>query len=280
MNAIKTIVLGSSVIVCALASQQAFGERDFRCATRNNTCVIYDNQAVTGDKIGFFTERGELIATGQVMRMQGRARSVQLQQVLGPVNSQAETFAMLDSPSKVATEEYRLYRHPTPMAVAAQVGFATFGAGGDAKGYEATAELIRRKFIGKVDGFVRGGVYSFSGTARNVFSASDQAKFTATAGTALGGIGFTLFSQNDFLMRTEVGLGLAFTSAKINGSSSDAKSEDWGYGVKSGIAPHARGAILAGYKFSGWQLEGGFAQGYLAGKAVSSIGAGLLINMK
>jgi hypothetical protein len=258
----------------------ALADRDFKCGARNNTCVIYDRGAVTGDKVGFFTERGELIATGQVTRMQGNARAVQLQQVMGPVSTQAESYAMLEGPTSVTQEQYRLYKQPTPIAIAGQIGLATLGAGGDAKGYEASAEMIRRKFLGKVDGFVRGSIYSFSGTATNIYEEAGQAKFGSTSVAALGGLGYTLFSQNDFLIRTEAGVGLSYTVAKINNSISDAKSKDWGYEVNSGFGLHARAMLVGGYRFDGWQLEGGFAPGLLAGKSTTAIGAGLLINLK
>ncbi len=269
-----------ALLLLSASSSTALAERDFNCGVKNNTCVIYDRGVITGDKVGFFTERGELIATGQVTKMQGNARAVQLQQVMGPVNSQAESYAMLEGPSAIAQEQYRLYKQPSPIAVAGQISLATFGAGGDAKGYEASGEMIRRKFLGKVDGFIRGSIYSFSGTATNIYAESDRATFGATSVAGLGGLGYTLFSQNDFLIRTEAGLGLSYTLAKINNSIADAKSEDWGYGVSSGFAPHARGMLVAGYKFDRWQIEGGVAPGILAGKTTTAIGAGLLINLK
>ncbi len=266
--------------VLYLAPSTAIAERDFKCGSRNNTCVIYDRGAVTGDKVGFFTDRGELIATGQVTKMHGNARAVQLEQVMGPVSAQAESYAMLDGPSAISQEQYRIYKQPSPIAVGGQIGIATLGAGATAKGYEATGEMIRRKFLGRVDGFARGSLYSFSGTATNVYADSEQAAFGATSLAALGGVAYTLFSQNDFLIRTEAGLGLSYTLAKIDNKVSAAKSEEWGYEVNTGFAPHVRGALMAGYRFDGWQIEGGFAPGILAGKSFTSIGAGLLINIK
>lgn len=280
MNLPNTFTKSFAFLVLSLASTAALADSGFKCGSKNNTCIIYDRGAVTGDKVGFFTERGELIATGEVTRMHGNARAVQLQQVMGPVSSQAESYAMLDGPSAITQEQYRIYKQPTPIAVGGQVGLATLGAGADAKGYEATGEMIRRKFLGKVDGFARGSIYSFSGTATNVYADSERAAFGATSIAALGGVAYTLFSQNDFLIRTEAGLGLSYTLAKINGSVGAAKSEEWGYEVNTGFAPHARGMLVAGYKFDGWQIEGGFAPGLLAGKSFTSIGAGLLINMK
>lgn len=280
MRYLLTKSLTTSLVLSTMISTNALAEKRFNCSPKNDTCVISDKSVVTGDKVGFFTDRGELIATGEVTRMQGTRRAVQLQQVMGSVSSQAETYATLDGPSAISQQQYRIYKQPAPAAIAAQIALATFGAGGDAKGYEGSAEAIRRKFLGKVDGFIRGSIYSFNGTATNVYAGVDPGNFNATAIAALGGVGYTLFSQNDFLLRTEVGLGLSYTVAKVNDSIADAKSEDWGYAVKSGFAPHGRAMLAAGYRFDGWQLEAGFAPAILAGKSATSIGAGILINMK
>lgn len=269
-----------AIAASTLAAPTALIAREFSCSSKNNTCFIYDRTIVTGDKIGFFTERGELVATGKVTKMSGNRRSVQLQQVSGSVDSQADTYAMITDPTAISQEKFKVYRQPTPIAVGAQVNLASFGAGGDAKGYEATGEMLRRKFLGKVDGFARGSLYSFTGTAENTNDIAPQKTFTATAISAMGGVGYTLFSQSDFFIRSELGAGLSYTMAKIDGSAGDAKSEDWGYQVNSGFAPHLRGLIAAGYSIDRWQIEAGFAPAMLAGKTTTAIGAGLLLNLK
>lgn len=270
----------SAIAVSSFVGPTTLMAREFSCSSKNNTCFIYDRTIVTGDKIGFFTERGELVATGKVTKMSGNRRSVQLQQVSGPVDSQAETYAMIEGPATISQEKYKVYRQPTPVAVGAQINLASFGAGGDAKGYEATGEMLRRKFLGKVDGFARGSLYSFTGTAANINESGPQKTFTATAITALGGVGYTLFSQSDVFIRSELGAGLSYTMAKIDGSPGDAKSEDWGYQVNSGFAPHIRGLLAAGYSIDRWQIEAGVAPAILAGKTTTAIGAGLLLNLK
>ena len=280
MRYLSSSLATSAVVFSTLVANTSFAEKDFTCTSKNDSCVIYDKSVVTGDQVGFFTDRGELIATGKVTKMDGTRRSVQLQQVMGPVKSQADTYAMLDGPSAVHQEKYRIYKQQAPAAIAGHIGMATLGAGSDAKGYEVSAEIIRRRFLGKVDGFARGSLYSFSGTAENVYADVDQGIFSSTSVAGLTGLAYTLFSQNDFYLRTEVGLGLSYTVAKINNSVDDARSEDWGYGVKSGFAPHARGMIAGGHKFDGWQVEAGFAPALLAGKSATSIGAGLMVNLK
>jgi len=165
------------------------------------------------------------------------------------------------------------------MAFGTHFGMTTFGAGGDAKGYEMSVEAIRRKFLGKVAAVVTGSYYSLAGHSVNTANDQISGTFKAQSLAATGGIAYTIFSQNDVSLRTEIGLGLAYTSAKINDSVDDAKSPDWGYQVASGFGPHIRGLVAAGYKFDGWQLEAGVAPAMLAGKSTSTIGAGLMINL-
>ena len=43
----------------------ALAARDFTCSQRNDVCVVNDRNVVSGDELGFFTDRGELIATGK-----------------------------------------------------------------------------------------------------------------------------------------------------------------------------------------------------------------------
>jgi hypothetical protein len=271
-----TITVVSGLVV----SSEMYAAKDFSCGSQNNICVVNDRNITMGDDVGFFTERGELIATGKVTKMSGNKRSVQLRQVMGPVSEQAESYAMLDSPRAIRQDQMKIYRQPSPLAVGGSFGVMTFGAGGDAKGFETSAEIIRRKFLGKVDGFARGSYYTMTGTAYNTAYEMEPSTFKASAMAALGGISYTLFSENDVSLRTELGAGAAYTTAKINNSIDDAKSPDWGYNVRSGFSPHLRGLVALGYKFEGFQIEAGVAPGILAGKTSTAIGAGLLINLK
>ena len=86
--------------ILALAPSAALA-RGFNCSPRNDVCVVNDKSIVSGDELGFFTDRGELIATGKVTKMNGSKRSVQLQQVMGQVDTQADSYAMLDGSSQV-----------------------------------------------------------------------------------------------------------------------------------------------------------------------------------
>ena len=276
---INKLTLVSIGLVTLFGADPLFAAKDFSCAPKNSVCVLNDRAAVTGDQIGFFTERGELIATGKVTRMNGSKRSVQLQQVMGPVSSQAESYAMLEPSGNISQEHYKVYKQPSPMAVGTHFGMTTFGAGGDAKGFEMSAEALRRKFLGKVDGVITGSYYSLSGHAVNTANDQIAGTFKAQSLAATGGLAYTIFSQSDVSLRTEIGLGLAYTSAKINDSVDEAKSPEWGYQVASGFGPHMRGLVAAGYKFDGWQLEAGIAPAMLAGKSTTTIGAGLMINL-
>jgi hypothetical protein len=269
-----------SVVAGLSIASQAHAAKDFSCGNQNNICVINDRNITTGDDVGFFTDRGELIATGKVTKMSGSKRSVQLKQVMGPVSEQADSYAMLDSPRAIRQQQLKIYQQPSPIAIGGSFGAMTYGAGGDAKGFETSAEMIRRKFLGKVDGFARVSYYTITGTSYNTAYEMDPSTFKASAMAALAGVSYTLFSESDVSLRTELGAGLAYTTAKINNSIADAKSPDWGYKVASGFGPHLRGLVALGYKFEGWQVEAGVAPGVLAGKTATTIGAGLLVNLK
>ena len=266
----------------------ALAARDFTCTQKNDVCVVNDRNVVSGDELGFFTDRGELIATGKVTKMNGSKRSVQLQQVMGQVNSQAESYAMLDTRSDarsdarstVSQQQFRIYKRPAQLTIGTSLGMTSFGAGGDAHGYEISGEAIRNRFVGQVDGYVRASFYTLSGTSRKIYGDAAYGDFKSNALAISGGVAYTLFSRDDFVLRTEAGLGLAYTLAKINDSVGQAKSPEWGYEVPTGIAPHARGLLAAGYKFDSFQLEVGVAPALLAGKSATTFGAGILLNLK
>jgi len=264
--------------ILALAPSAALA-RGFNCSPRNDVCVVNDNSFVSGDELGFFTDRGELIATGKVTKMNGSKRSVQLQQVMGQVDTQAESYAMLDGSSPVM-QRYKTYRRPANLLIGSSVGLTTFGAGADSAGYEISGQAIRSRFLGQVDGFARGSIYTISGTSRVVFGESEVGEFKANALAATAGLSYNLFSRDNFVLRTEAGLGLAYMMASINGSASAAKSADWGYEVNSGIGVHGRGLIAAGYKFDAVQVEAGFAPAILAGRSATTIGVGFLMNLE
>jgi hypothetical protein len=270
------IGLFAALWVCGTASAGT----DFSCATRNNVCIVNDRNITTGDDVGFFTDRGELIATGKVIKMNGSRRSVQLKQVMGSVSEHAQTYAMLEPPRTNRPESFKMFKQPSVIALGGSVGAMTFGAGGDAKGFETSAEMIRRRFLGRVDGFVRASYYNISGSAVNTAYQMEPGSFDANAMAALGGISYTLFGSSDVSLRTEFGAGVAYTTAKVNNSIDDAKSPDWGYEVSSGFGPHLRGLLALGYKFGGWELEAGIAPGILAGKPLTTLGGGLIINLK
>ena len=282
-SSIRCLQLGMMYVgfICGISiASEVRAAKDFSCANQNNLCIVNDRNITTGDDVGFFTERGELIATGKVTKMNGARRSVQLKQVMGPVNEQANSYAMLNSPRSLRQEQFKIYKQPSPIAIGGSMGAMTFGAGGDAKGSDTSAEILRRKFLGKVDGFARASYYSITGTARNTAYEMDSSTFKANAMAAIGGVSYTLFADNDVSLRTELGCGLAYTTAKINNSIDDAKSSDWGYEVRSGFGAHVRGLLMAGYKFDGWQIEAGVAPAILAGKSATTIGGGLLVNLK
>jgi hypothetical protein len=282
-NIIKTTQkssLSSLILTVMLTPEARAASKDFQCASQNNVCVVNDRNMVTGDNVGFYTERGELIATGKVTKMSGARRSVQLKQVMGPVNEQAETYAMLDTTHALRQESMKIYKQPSVYAAGGSVGATTFGAGTDAKGIEYSGEVVRRKFLGKVDGFARGSFYSISGNANNTAWKVDPETFTMKSIAGLGGVSYTLFPNSDVIVRTEIGAGIAYTTATIGGSADQAKSPDWGYKVKSGFDPYFRGMAALGLKFDGFALEAGVSPAILAGKSSTTIGAGLLINMK
>jgi hypothetical protein len=276
----KSALLKSLAITAIALPSTAFANRDFQCGSNNSVCVINDRNMVTGDNVGFFTERGELIATGKVTKMSGSRRSVQLKQVMGQVNENAETYAMLDSPRAVSQEQLKIYKQPSVYAVGGSVGATTLAAGTDAKGMEYSGEMIRRKFLGKVDGFARGSYYSISGPASNIAWKMDPETFYMKSLAAIGGVSYTLFANSDVVLRTEVGGGVAYTSASVGSSSEDAQSPDWGYEIKSGFDPYVRGMAAIGFKFDAFAIEAGVAPAMLAGKSATTIGAGILVNMK
>jgi hypothetical protein len=288
MQSTKIIRLPQSLALLTtlltITGTPALAARDFTCSQRNDVCVVNDRNIVSGDELGFFTDRGELIATGKVTKMNGSKRSVQLQQVMGQVNSQADSYAMLDTRSDirstVSQQQYRIYKRPAQLTIGSSLGMTSFGAGGDAHGYELSGEAIRTRFVGQVDGYVRGSFYTLSGTSRKVYGDAAYGDFKSNALAISGGVAYTLFSRDDFVLRTEAGLGLAYTLAKINNSVGQAKSPEWGYEVPTGIAPYARGLLAAGYKFDAFQFELGVAPALLAGKSATTLGAGILMNLK
>lgn len=266
-------MLGLAAIPSTVVAQ------DFKCSPRNDVCVVNDRSVVAGDELGFFTDRGELIATGKVTKMSGSRRSVQLQQVMGQVHTQAESYAMLDGGSSTI-QRYRTYRRPAQLLLGSSFGLTTFGAGADSAGYEISGQAIRNRFLGQVDGYVRGSIYMISGTSRVVYGNGDTGEFKANALAASAGLSYNLFSRDNFVLRTEAGAGAAFTMASINGSASAAKSAEWGYEVNSGLGLHARGLLAAGYKFDTLQLEAGISPAMLAGRSATTLGIGVLMNFK
>lgn len=277
-NYAKQTVKYVCILALATMANPLFA-RGFSCSPRNDVCVVNDKSVVSGDELGFFTDRGELIATGKVTKMNGSKRSVQLQQVMGQVDTQAESYAMLDGSSS-AMKRYRTYRRPANLLIGSSVGLTTFGAGADSAGYEISGQAIRSRFLGQVDAYARGSIYTISGTSRVVFGDSDVGDFKANALAATAGLSYNLFSRDNFVLRTEAGLGLAYMMASINGSASAAKSADWGYEVNSGLGLHGRGLIAAGYKFDEVQVEAGFAPAILAGRSTTTIGVGFLMNFE
>jgi hypothetical protein len=274
----KTLIRQTCIAALALAPTVAMA-RGFTCSPRNDVCVVNDKSIVSGDELGFFTDRGELIATGKVTKMNGSRRSVQLQQVMGQVDAQAESYVMLDGRSSTL-QRYRTYRRPAKLLIGSSMGLTTFGAGADSSGYEISGQAIRSRFLGKVDAYARGSIYTISGTSRQVFGDGDVGEFKANALAGTAGLSYNLFSRDNIVLRTEAGVGLAYMMASINGSTSAAKSADWGYEVNSGFGLHGRGLLALGYKLDTIQIEAGFAPAVLAGRSATTIGLGFLMNFE
>jgi hypothetical protein len=282
MSTVKYVFMRFTLVgfsAITLSAPIALASKDFSCSPKNNVCIVNDRSVVTGDEVGFFTDRGELIATGKVTKMNGQRRSVQLTQVMGQVDAKAESYATIDT-DRQSVKSFRTYRRPAQLVVGSSIGMSTFGAGSDAAGYEASAVAIRSRFLGQLDGYARGSIYMISGTSRAVYADQDAGEFKANALAGSAGFAYNLFSRDDFLVRTEAGVGLAYTMASINGSANAAKSDEWGYGVSSGFGLHARGLLAAGYRFDAFQFEAGVSPAMLAGRPTTTLGVGFLLNLK
>ena len=265
---------------CFVGSAYLSAANAFTCSRKNKVCHLEDSGIVLGDKLGFLTADGDLIATGTVTKMNGSKRTIELDKITGDVNMMAESYKILDSKNDEATKSLKFYSPRPLLTVGGHLGLATLNAGGNAKGFQASAEGIRGRFFAGIDAQAHASWYSFSGTTNDIYSDQHAGVFKANAFTLTAGPSYTFNPQGRVVVRTELGLGLAYTVAKINDSVGAAKSEDWGYQISSGVGLHLRGLLALGLKLDLGQLELGYEPAMLAGKATSTIVAGLLINLK
>ncbi len=274
-----SIIFASIVLTLLLPSTLGLASNDFTCNKKVKVCYLDDSSIVMGDTIEFLTADGDIIATGTVTRMNGTKRTVDLNSINGDVQLLAKTYSNVEATTDAATPKQRKYTPRGKIVAGGHLGLTNLGRG-DANGFEISGEGLKTNVLGNLDLQASASWYHVSGTANDIYNDANKGEFKANAFTLSAGPSFTFNERGPVMVRAELGLGFAYMSANINGSASNAKSEDWGYQINSGFGLHLRGLVALAMNFSGAQVEIGYEPAMLAGSASNTILAGVLVKVQ
>ena len=275
------------MLCLAAANPSLASARDLQCNQNQSRCVIEDRDLTIGDEVGVFTRNNELVAVGVVKGMRGHRRAVDITEINGTIRK-GHRLALLDrsmdggSDAVASKRGFRVWRDEALYTVGGSLGFASIGIGEGAPGTELSGFAAWRKF----PGFEMVGRMTYLGMEGEVSRISGRVDGIETQPISmrgiglLGGVGKTWMHNRPLSARAEAGVGFMHVGASVAGSSGDVEGAGYDTLVTNGFGKYLRGSASGIYNMQDWKLELGVAQTMFHDALSTSIGIGVMKDLR
>lgn len=260
------MTLLSSVLVVAITTMTstAYGRaQNLDCNKSQTLCEVDDRNLIIGDRVGIINADDELVANGEVLRVEGGTRQVKIKKRYGAIKNGYKIVLLQDRPEEgFKAQTYRTYQEPSKHTVGGSAGLSTYSIGIGSPGFELTAYYQRRYWKG-AQWIVRGNYLKIKGEA-NRYTDYDvqQLPINVSAYSLLGGSVYTFREGRPVSIRTELALGFTSVSATIDGDKELVQDElKESAKVKNGYSPYVRWSLGAQWNVNRqWNVLGDISQ--------------------
>lgn len=272
-------IIAAAVVAASSSSALA---AELMCNKDQSNCVVESRDLTIGDEVGVFTRNNELVAVGVVKSMRGQRRSVEITEATGTIRK-SHRLALLERDSFVSQRsEMRVWRDEAPWTVGGSVGWASVGIGDGSPATELSVFGAKRQW-GQLELIGRATMLAMEGelsrTADRVGGIETQPISLRGLG-ALGGVGQTWFHNRPVSARAELGAGFMHVGATIGGDSGAVEGAGYDSLVSNGFGKYIRGSIAGQYNLNPWKIELGLAQTMFHDAFATTIGLGVLKDLR
>ncbi len=274
----RNVVIG---FVALVGFSNAYAE-EIMCNKKQTRCVTESQVVSIGDRVGFLNEDNELVAVGEVKGMKGERRAVLVKKRHGTIYRD-HRLTLLGGVDSDATNmsQYKIYQRPSEMTVGATAGLATVNIGEGAPGIESTVYGQWRSWNG-INLVARGVFSQVEGTVQHYTeTAVENSNVSATGLGLLGGISYIMRQTKPLAFRAELGLGLQYISASVDGDAGKIGAHGYNTKVKNGVGAYGRWSLGAMYRVgSNWHVHADVAQSLIHEAFMSTLAGGLSMDLK
>jgi hypothetical protein len=274
----RNVVIG---FVALVGFSNAHAE-EIMCNKKQTRCVTESHVVSIGDKVGFLNEDNELVAVGEVKGMKGERRAVLVKKRHGTIyrDHRLTLLGGVDSDATNMTQ-YKIYQRPSEMSVGASAGFSTVNIGEGSPGIETTVYGQWRSWRGI--NLVARGVYSqLEGSVQHYNETEVENSSVSSSGLGLlGGLSYIMRQTKPLAFRAEVGLGLKYISAAVDGDSDKIGAHGYNTKVKNGVGAYGRWSLGAMYRLgSSWHVQADLAQSLVHEAFTNTLAGGISMDLK
>ena len=248
------------------------------CDSGQKNCYIKSKNYTIGDRVGIFNSDGDLVAAGEIKRMSGQNRAIKIDKRHGYIRRN-HRFALLGHQG-MEREQYRIYRNNADHSVGGSFGLASLAVGNQAPAYEFTGFSQWKGWRG-LQWVARGTYLSADGSvSKTSDNGIESRSFDLTGIGALGGAAYTIRNSRTVGFRGELGLGLMWASAKVDGSSDLSNDEEYDVDVSNGLGAFGRGGVSAIWNLGAWHVNFEVAQLLIHQTTAVSFAGGIIKDIK
>ena len=274
----RNVVIG---FVALVGFSNAHAE-EIMCNKKQTRCVTESQVVSIGDKVGFLNEDNELVATGEVKGMKGERRAVLVQKRHGTIyrDHKLTLLGGVDSDATNMTQ-YKIYQRPSEMTVGGSFGFSTVNIGEGSPGVEATAYGQWRSWRG-INLVARGVFSQVEGTVQHYNETEVENSSVSSTGLGLlGGVSYIMRQTKPLSFRAELGLGVQYISATVDGESDKVGAHGYNTKVENGIGAYGRWSLGAMYRLSNnWHVHADLAQSLVHEAFTNTLSGGVSMALK
>lgn len=228
------------LLLTSFFSSVAFADQ-IECTKDQSKCNIRNNDLTMDDKVVFLNSDNEVVAIGEVTRLQQDRRYLKIIKRFGRISSK-DSVRLMDSKVQRIEEikrYYKVYVAKPKYIVGGSLGFATFNVGEFLSGYEITG--FGQKKINEIADYVgRVGLTLANGKITKDNIGIEQDAMELTALTIMPGIAGTVFRKYNASVRMEFDLGMSWISATVDGTADNVLGAGYNSKVENGLGLAAR----------------------------------------
>lgn len=245
------------------------------CNSAQSLCTVVSKNFTLGDKVGIFAKSGELIAEGEVKRLDRSRRIIKIDKKHSKIMNRHKVALLSSEKVHYGTASHKVASFKKHYAHwGASAGYTNLAVGLELAAFEANG-VYENRWLDDWKYVFRGSVLSGSGSG-----AIDTVEGKETVGIdifglgALGGIARTFLTQNAFSLRTELSLGAMYTQFEV--ANSTKKATESISGINSGISPYSKLLASVLWNRENFKITFDLAYGYYHSATASGVAMGII----